>query len=149
MTAAARRREFFWDSFEGWRARRPGERLTGRAGVLEVFAGCFLGLLIADWANWSALAGAVFFMASTLTAYYVRPSGLLPVVVSPPLLFFAACVLAKALTSAGSLAAFSGTMVTLASSAGWLFAGTGLTILIALLRGLRSEVRALVLALRS
>jgi hypothetical protein len=40
-------------------------------------------------------------------------------------------------------------VVALASSAGWLFAGTGLTILIALLRGLRSEVRALVLALRS
>jgi len=40
-------------------------------------------------------------------------------------------------------------VVTLANSAGWLFAGTGLTILIALLRGLRSEVRALVLALRA
>ncbi|MGC1567296.1 MAG: DUF6542 domain-containing protein [Trebonia sp.] len=133
----------------GWRGRRPGERLTGRGGVLVVFAGCFLGLLVADWANWGELADAVFFMASSLTAYYVRPSGLLPVVVSPPLLFFAACVLEKALISAGLLAAFSGTVVALASSAGWLFAGTGLTILIALLRGLRSEVRALVLALRS
>jgi len=117
--------------------------------VFVVFAGCFLGLLTANWADWSALAGAVFFMASTLTAYYVRPSGLLPVVVSPPLLFFAACVLAKALASAGLVTAFSGIMVTLADSAGWLIAGTGLTILIALLRGLRSEVRALVLALRS
>jgi hypothetical protein len=130
-------------------ASRPGERLTGRGGVLVVFAGCFLGLLVAEWANWGELAGAVFFMASSLTAYYVRPSGLLPVVVSPPLLFFAACALEKALISAGLLAAFSGTMVTLADSAGWLFAGTGLTILIALLRGLRSEVRALVLALRA
>ncbi len=147
----------FGDRSGGWpggwlggsRGRRPGERLTGRGGVLVVFAGCFLGLLVADWANWGELAGAVFFMASSLTAYYVRPSGLLPVVVSPPLLFFAACVLEKALISAGLLAAFSGTVVALASSAGWLFAGTGLTILIALLRGLRSEVRALVLALRS
>lgn len=143
----------FGDRSGGWlggsRGRRPGERLTGRGGVLVVFAGCFLGLLVADWANWGELADAVFFMASSLTAYYVRPSGLLPVVVSPPLLFFAACVLEKALISAGLLAAFSGTVVALASSAGWLFAGTGLTILIALLRGLRSEVRALVLALRS
>jgi len=141
--------DWFRDSFEGWRARRPGERLTGRGGVLVVFAGCFLGLLVADWANWGELADAVFFMASSLTAYYVRPSGLLPVVVSPPLLFFAACVLEKALISAGLLSAFSGTVVTLADSAGWLFAGTALTILIALLRGLRSEVRALVLALRA
>jgi len=139
----------FRDRLGGWRGRRPGERLTGRGGVLVVFAGCFLGLLVADWANWGELADAVFFMASSLTAYYVRPSGLLPVVVSPPLLFFAACVLEKALISAGLLAAFSGTVVALASSAGWLLAGTGLTILIALLRGLRSEVRALVLALRS
>ncbi|HET6187932.1 MAG TPA: DUF6542 domain-containing protein [Trebonia sp.] len=139
----------FGDRSGGWRGRRPGERLTGRGGVLVVFAGCFLGLLVADWVNWGELADAVFFMASSLTAYYVRPSGLLPVVVSPPLLFFAACVLEKALISAGLLAAFSGTVDALASSAGWLFAGTGLTILIALLRGLPSEVRALVLALRS
>jgi hypothetical protein len=130
-------------------SRRPRERLTGRAGVLVVFAGCFLGLLVADWADWGELADAVFFMASSLTAYYVRPSGLLPVVVSPPLLFFAACVLEKVVTSAGLLAAFSGTVAALANSAGWLFAGTGLTILIALLRGLRSEIRALVSALRS
>jgi hypothetical protein len=130
-------------------SRRPGERLTARGGVLVVFAACFLGLLVADWANWGELADAVFFMASSLTAYYVRPSGLLPVVVSPPLLFFSACVLEKVLISSGTLSVFSGTVVALANSAGWLFAGTGLTILIALLRGLPSEVRTLVLALRS
>jgi len=143
----------FQGQFRQWRGRppqrRPGERLTGRGGVLVVFAVCFLGLLVADWANWGELAYAVFFMASSLTAYYVRPAGLLPVVVSPPLLFFAACVLEKVLTSAGLLTAFSGTVVALANSAGWLFAGTALTILIALLRGLRSEVRDLVVALRS
>jgi hypothetical protein len=129
--------------------RPPGERLTGRGGVVVVFGTCFLGLLMAGWANWAELAGAVFFMASTLTAYYVRRSGLLPVVVSPPLLFFTACVLAKTVASGGPFSAFGGTMATLAGSAGWLFAGTGLTIVIAMLRGLPSEVRALVIALRS
>jgi hypothetical protein len=134
-----------------WRSagKRPGDRLTGRGGVVAVFAACFLGLLVADWANWGEFADAVFFMASSLTAYYVRPSGLLPVVVSPPLLFFSACVLEKVLISSGLLTAFSGTVVALANSAGWLFAGTGLTIVIALLRGLRSEVRSLVVALRA
>lgn len=131
--------------------RRPEAegRLTGRGGVLVVFAACFFGLLVADWAHWSELADAVFFMASSLTAYYVRPSGLLPVVVSPPLLFFAACALEKALTSSGLVAAFEATVAALAGSTGWLFAGTGLTVAIALLRGLPSEVRALILSLRS
>jgi len=136
-----------WQPADG--RRPPGARLTGRGGVVVVFGTCFLGLLVAGWAGWEELAGAVFFMASSLTAYYVRPSGLLQVVVSPPLLFFTASVLAKAVTSAGPFSAFGKTMVTLADSAGWLLAGTGLTILIAVLRGLPSEVRALVIALRS
>jgi len=114
-----------------------------------VFAACLLGMFVADWAHWGELADAVFFMASTLTAYYVRPSGLLPVVVSPPLLFFFACVLEKVLVSSGLLAAFSGTVVALADSAWWLLAGTGLTIAIALTRGLRSEIRAIACAPRS
>jgi len=111
-----------------------------------VFAACFFGLLVADWAHWGELADAVFFMAASLTAYYVRPSGLLPVVVSPPLLFFVACVAEKTLTSSGSAEAI---VAALAGSAGWLLAGTGLTVVIALLRGLPSEVRALILSLRS
>ena len=114
-----------------------------------MFVACFLGLMVADWAHWSELADAVFFMASTLTAYYVRPSGLLPVVVSPPLLFFVACAVEKTLTSSGPAAAFEATVTALAGSAGWLLAGTGVTVVIALLRGLPSEVRALILSLRS
>jgi hypothetical protein len=127
----------------------PGVRLTGRGGLLMVFAACFLGLLAADWASWEELADAVFFMASSLAAYYVRRGGLLPVVVSTPLLFFLACLLEKVLTSPGLLAVLSQTRTVLAGAAVWLCAGTGLTLAIALLRGLRREVRALVLALRS
>lgn len=112
-----------------------------------VFATCFAGLLIADLAHWGELADAVFFLASSLTVYYVRPNGLLTVVVSTPLLFFLACLLEKALTTRGE--AMHGTMVALAGSAPWLFAGTGLTLAIAVLRGLRAEVRALILSLRS
>jgi hypothetical protein len=128
---------------------KPGVRLTGRGGLLMVFAACFLGLVAADWASWEELADAVFFMASSLAAYYVRRGGLLPVVVSTPLLFFLACLLEKVLTSRGLLPALSETRNVLAGAAVWLLAGTGLTLAIALLRGLRREVRALVLALRS
>jgi hypothetical protein len=131
------------------RGQRPGHRLTGRGGVLIVFATCLLGLFTAQWAHWGELAGAVFFMASSLTAYYVRPSGLPHVVVSTPLLFFFACVAQQAATSPGMHKALDATVVVLAAAAPWLMAGTGLTLAIALLRGLRGEVRALVVALRS
>ena len=55
----------------------------------------------------------------------------------------------KLLTSSGPHAAFSGLVVTLSNSAGWLCTGTGLTLVIALLRGLHAQVRTLILALRS
>lgn len=116
--------------------------------MLLVFGTCFAGLLVADWAHWEELADAVFFMASSLTAYYVRPGSLLPVAVSPPLLFFAAVAIEKIITASGMLTALEGTVVALADAAPWLFAGTALTVVIALLRGLRTEVRALVMELR-
>jgi hypothetical protein len=117
--------------------------------MVMMFGTCFVGLLIADWADWEEFSFAVFFMASSLTAYYVRPGSLLPVAVSPPLLFFTAMALEKALVASGTLAAFSGTVVALAGAAPWLFAGTALTFFIALLRDVISEVRALVVDLRS
>jgi hypothetical protein len=116
--------------------------------VVIVFGTCFLGLLIADWAHWEEFADAVFFMASSLTAYYVRPGSLLTVAVSPPLLFFGATLLEEMLTASGTLDIFEGILVTLADAAWWLFAGTALTVAIALVRGLRREVVSLVLELR-
>jgi hypothetical protein len=129
--------------------RTRQDRLTGRGGVLVVFGVCFLGLLVADWANWGELADATYFMASSLTAYYVRPGSLLPVAVSAPVLFFLACILEKVITSSGALTTLEGVLVALADSAPWLFAGTALTVAIALLRGLSGEVHALVLELRN
>lgn len=112
---------------------------------MVVFGTCFLGLLIADWANWAELADAVFLMASSLTAYYVRPGSLLPVAVSPPILFFGAMALEKTLTASGMFGVFEAMFVTLADAAPWLFAGTALTVAIALVRGLHTEIRTLVL----
>lgn len=123
-------------------------QLTGRGGVLAVFGACFTGLLISDWLDWGELADAVFFMASSLTAYYVRPGSLLPVVVSPPLLFLAASLASSAITASGMLAGLEGLLVTLAGAAWWMLAGMTLTVAIALVRGLRTEVRALVAELR-
>lgn len=131
------------------RRSRPPVRLTARGGLLIMFGACFTGLLLADWTNWAELADAVFFMASSLTAYYTRPGSLLPVAVSPPLLFFVAMTAEKFVVAPGTLAAFEGTLVMLASATTWLFTGTALTLAIALLRGLSREIRSLVLELRS
>lgn len=129
-------------------ARRTAVRLTARGGIVIMFSTCFAGLLLADWTDWPELADAVFFMASSLTAYYTRPGSLLPVAVSPPLLFFAAMAIEKSVVATGTLAVFEGTLVMLASAATWLFAGTALTLTIALLRGLPREIRALAGELR-
>ena len=123
--------------------RRRRFQLTGRGGVLAVFGACFTGLLIADWANWQELADAVFFLASSLAAYYVRPGSLLPVVVSPPLLFLAACLAASALTAPGLPATAERIAVTLGGAAWWLLVGMTLSVAIAWLRGLRAEIRTL------
>jgi hypothetical protein len=117
--------------------------VTGRAGVAVVFAACFAGLLLADLAHWAQLADAVFFLSATLTAYYVRRGGLLPVVVSPPLLFFAACLASRAVAGAVGLVSTGATGDTLAAAVGWLVAGTAVAVTIGLLRGLRAELREL------
>ena len=60
-------------------------------------AGCFLiGLLAATWLGWGVLAGLAFVVGCVLAAWYAVPSGLLTVVVSPPLLFLGALALVNA-----------------------------------------------------
>jgi hypothetical protein len=130
------------------RAGRGATQLTGRGGVLAVFGACFTGLLISDWLDWGEFANAVFFMASSLTAYYVRPGSLLPVVVSPPLLFLAAGIAMSAITSSGMLAGLEGLIVTLAGAAWWMLGGMVATVGIAAFRGLHTEVAALLADLR-
>jgi len=65
------------------------------------------------------------------------------VVICPPLAFCAGSVLAQALTAPDSFLAAERILVTLGDSAPWLFAGTGLTVAIALGRGYRPQVQAL------
>ena len=117
--------------------------LSARGAVAAVFAACLFGCFIATWARWDAFAGWVFFMASGLAVYYARPGTLLPVVVSPPVLFLVACVCAKLATTSGLMSALSAAVVTLAGAAGWMITGMGLTLLIALGRGVGREIRDL------
>jgi Domain of unknown function (DUF6542) len=122
-------------------APSPGSRgpirLTGRGAVIALFAACFLVLLIAAWTGWSALADVTFVTACGVIACYTRVSGLRWLVVCPPLAFFSGSVLAQVLTAPDSFSAAEGILVTLGSSAQWLFIGTALTVAIAAGRGWR------------
>ena len=112
-------------------------KLTGRGAVVVLFGATFLGLLFAAWTGWSALGDAIFLLACAAVTRYTRPGGLRAVVVSPPLTFFVADIFSQVLTSSGGFAVAEGILVTLATSAPWLFLGTGLTIAIAFGRGWR------------
>ena len=117
--------------------------LTGRGAVLALFAACFFSLLIAAWTGWSAFADVMFVMTCGVVTCYTRVSGLHAVVVCPPLAFFAGSVLAQALTAPDTFSALEGILVTLGSSALWLFTGTALVVAIALGRGYRPKVPAI------
>ena len=121
----------------------PVVRLTGRGAILALLVLSFAGILVSDWLGWGLLADVTFVAACVVIACYAKPSDLLAVSVCPPLAFFVACVLAKLITSTGGTAAAEGTLVTLATSAPWLFLGTAVTIVIALRRGLLDNIREL------
>jgi hypothetical protein len=125
------------------RTRSGSITLTGRGAAVALFAACFLGLLIAAWTGWDLLADAIFVMTCGLVTCYTRTSGLRGVVLCPPLVFLAGSVLAQAITAADGFSAATGVLVTLGTSAPWLFTGTGLTMAIALGRGWRPELALL------
>jgi hypothetical protein len=111
-------------------------RLTGRGAIVALFLLCFLSLLT----GWSVLADVAFVCGCGVVTYYTKFGGLRNVVVCPPLVFLAGCICAKAMTSSGRFAMAEGILVTLGTSAPWLFTGTGLTIAIALGRGFRPVI---------
>jgi hypothetical protein len=116
-------------------------KLTGRGAVIGLFAASLLGLLLAAWTGWTAVADAIFVMSCGVVAYYTRARGLRTVMVCPPLAFFAGLVCAQFITEPDSFSAAEGILVTLATSAPWLFTGTALTIAIAFGRGYRPTMR--------
>jgi hypothetical protein len=114
--------------------------LTSRGAVVALVAACFLSLLLAAVTGWGIVADAVFVMACGLVACYTRIGGLRTLVVCPPLAFFAGSVLAQVITAPDGFTAVAGILVTLGSSAPWLFTGTVLAVVIALGRGWRPSL---------
>jgi hypothetical protein len=115
-------------------------RLTGRGAVIALLGFSFLSLLLAAWTGWGTLADAAFVCGCGVVTYYTRATGLRAVVVCPPLVFFAGCVCAEVVTSSGAFMAATGILVTLGTSALWLFTATALTVVIAIGRGFRPAI---------
>jgi Domain of unknown function (DUF6542) len=123
---------------------RPLVRLTGRGGVLAILALSLAGSFAASYWHLGALGGACYAGSCVFAAATVRRGQLLPVVVTPPMLFGLAVICAQAVTSdKGILSAVEGTLVMLGNMAPWLFAGTTLGLIIALCRGLAGNLRSL------
>ena len=122
---------------------RAAIKLTGRGAVVALFAVCLLGLLIAGWTGWTAVGDALFLMSCGLVAYYTKASGLRHVVICPPLAFLLAAVCAQLIIAPDAFSAAEGILITLGTSAAWLFTGTGLTFVIALSRGWRPDLSVL------
>ncbi|MGH3204321.1 MAG: DUF6542 domain-containing protein [Streptosporangiaceae bacterium] len=120
---------------------RASVRLTGRGALAALFVLCFFTQLIADWTGWGTLAGAAFVCGCGAVTYYTRTSGLRSVVVAPPLLFFAGATCAELLTASGTFGVAEGLLVTLGTTAPWLYTGTALTIVVAIGRGYRPAFR--------
>ncbi|CNG41680.1 Uncharacterised protein [Mycobacterium tuberculosis] len=138
----------------GAAAPRPRSRaagspvaLTGRGGTVVMFAAGVVCGLLSRWFGVPLLAGAGFAIGCALAAFATRPADLLTLVVSPPLVFFAATftvVFATTLGDGSLLRGLTvGVLTALAATAPWLFFGTLLVLVICLARGLMTNVREL------
>lgn len=129
-------------------AARPGIQLTARGAVLGLFVVCFAAMVLAEWTGWTALTGLVFVAGGGAAARYTKRGALLPLAVSPPVIFLAACAAAEMLTAPSTFATLTGIIVTLATASPWLFTGTALILGIAVCRGLPGEIADLMTDLR-
>ncbi|TDD82553.1 hypothetical protein E1298_22600 [Actinomadura rubrisoli] len=121
--------------------------LTGRGGIVVMFGTGLVCALLSRWFGVPLLAGGGFAIGCVLAAFATRPSDLLTLVVSPPLVFFTATFAAVFVTTLGEGSLLRGLTVgvltALAATAPWLFFGTLLVLVITLFRGLPANVREL------
>lgn len=123
--------------------------MRARTAIFAMFAIFVLTGMAANWLQVSALTGFGFAAGSALAAGRTRPSDLLPVATSPPLLFLLAVVSTELISlhvkhvAAGPALVLAGIFLTLAASAPWLFGGMAGALLIATVRGLPQCVRQL------
>jgi hypothetical protein len=130
--------------------RRPAGAavtLTGRGGLVVVFAAVLLGSAVGAALGLREAQGVAFAVGCLLAVLATRRTDLLTLVVSPPLLFFLASLLSACLASFGErsflLSVALTVMAALTANAGWLFLGTAGVVVIAVPRGLPTCLREL------
>jgi hypothetical protein len=128
--------------------------VTIRGALLGMFAICLLACLLAAWRHADIVAGLGFVVGGILAPVYARRDALLHIVISAPVIFLLAEVVAQLIAAKGgaghgsALAVLEGTFLTLANVAPWLLAGTAICLGIAMVQGLPECVRALRAGLR-
>ncbi|GLW97672.1 DUF6542 domain-containing protein [Microtetraspora sp. NBRC 16547] len=114
-------------------------RLTARGAIALLLVITLLGQIFSP--------GPVFVVGCVAAALLVQPRDLLPLVVTPPLVFFAATVFiefVRSLRAASMLQALGlGLFTSLSSAAPWLFGGSAIVLGIAWWRGLPQNMREL------
>lgn len=130
---------------DGGSPARRAVALTGRGGIVAIYAAALAGALLADGTG--LLAGLGFLLGCALAALLTRPADLLTLAVSPPVVFLAATATAAVVLNAGEdapLRAIAVALLTaLAATAPWLFAGTVLVLAVGVPRGLLLQFREL------
>ncbi|MBO3750801.1 hypothetical protein J5X84_32395 [Streptosporangiaceae bacterium NEAU-GS5] len=118
---------------------RFGLRLTARGAVTLLLVICLLGQVLAP--------GPVFVAGCLIAVLLVQPRDLLPLVVTPPLVFFCATLFVEFVRAlkAGSFVSSLGLglFTEMSAAAPWLFGGTALVLAVAWARGLPDNVREL------
>ncbi|WP_283135518.1 DUF6542 domain-containing protein [Rhizohabitans arisaemae] len=135
----------------GRSGREPGVRLTARGATLLIVAVTLAGQLTAGPFAVPFLGGLCFVAVCLGVAFLVRSADLLSLVVTPPLMFFLATFAAEFVKALGGSLLQGlgiGLFTALSGGAPWMFGGSALVLVIALVRGLAGNVRDLREALR-
>ncbi|MFF5206738.1 DUF6542 domain-containing protein [Streptosporangium sp. NPDC000396] len=127
--------------------RSGGIRLTARGAVAFVLACTLAGSVLQAFLGLSALIGLAFVAGCVVAVSLLNRRDLLSLVVSPPLIFFAATLVIEAvrsLTTPSPIQSLGlGMFTALSAGAPWLFGGSLLVLIIAWRRGLARCVREL------
>lgn len=131
----------------------PAVTLTGRGGVVVVFAATLFGAIVASGLGLHGAQGFFFVAGCLLAVLTTRRGDLLTLVVSPPLIYFLVSLLTAVLGAFGErsflLSVLLSVVTTLTSSVPWLFLGAVLVVVIAVPRGLPANLRELSVSLAS
>jgi hypothetical protein len=136
------------------RANSFRSHVTLRGAVIGMLLLSLVACLLAAWLSVGELAGLGFCAGCVLAPLYARRDAQLQIVAAAPVIFLAAVIITQALTAQGSSnhgrveSVLEGTLLSLATAAPWLFAGTAACVAVAWRQGLPDCVRELRSGLR-